>query len=326
VLNQNKYTPVAGLTQLRQAIAAKMGDFYDKEIPAQQVVVTAGVKPALYASLLAIINPGDEVIVPTPMWVSYKHLIELAGGRVVGVGLTEEFDLDPEAIASRITPKTKAIILNSPHNPTGAVFSSSALASLAEKLQGKNIVVISDDIYSKLVYDKSFIPVPKYEFEQIIIVNGFSKSQALTGWRIGYLIAEERVASAVSSLLSHIMGNASVLGQQAALAALDQGDKPQDLPQLIRQKDLVENSLSGISKIGFVRPKGAFYAFLDLRKITTDSAGWCEKLLSDTGVALVPGEAFEAPGYARLSFVADEATLKIALDKIKQFINKGENS
>jgi aspartate aminotransferase len=324
VLNQNKYTAVAGMPELRQAIADTMGAFYGKKFSAGQVVVTAGVKPALYASLLAIINPGDEVIVPIPMWVSYKHLIELAGGKTVGVRLTEEFDLDPDLIEASITSKTRAIILNSPHNPTGAVFSYKALALTAKKLKGKGITVIADDIYSKLVYGDDMSLVPKHDFEQVIIVNGFSKSQALTGWRTGYLIADEKTAAAITSLLSHTMGNTSVLGQQAALIALKQGDKPQDMPQLMKQKALVEKSLTDIPNIDFVRPKGAFYVFFDIRKITSDSAGWCERLLLETGVALVPGEAFETPGFARLSFVADESTLKEALEKIKHFVLRGE--
>ncbi|PIZ63153.1 aspartate aminotransferase, partial [Candidatus Saccharibacteria bacterium CG_4_10_14_0_2_um_filter_52_9] len=226
-LSQNKYTPVAGLPELRQEIARETKSFYGLDwIESTNVVVTGGAKPALYATLLALINPGDEVIVPTPSWVSYNHLIELVGGIVIEVPLTESFDLDHDAIAAQMSSRTRAVIVNSPHNPTGAVFSKTALSQLAVVLRGSNITVIADDIYAKLVYDRGFTPTPTCRFEKLVIINGFSKSQALTGWRIGYAIADKTIADAIASLLSHMTGNASVPSQQAALAALKRDDKP----------------------------------------------------------------------------------------------------
>lgn len=322
-LHMNKYTPAAGLPELRQQIADSSRKFYGLNwIQPANVVVTASTKPAMYASLFALVNPGDEVIVPIPAWRSHTQLIELVGGVAVEVPMTDDFDLDVKAITARINARTKAIILNSPHNPTGTIFSRSSLLELAAALKDSVITVISDDIYVKLVYDKAFTLPPTCGFERLIIINGFSKSQALTGWRIGYLIADEEVAKAATGLLSHVTGNAPMPSQQAALAALSRGDRPpaETLEMLKHQRELVDNTLKKIPNLKYHLPGGAFYFFIDLRGITKSSAGWCEQLLNETGVALVPGEAFSAPGFARLSFVTDEAVLTKALEQIKQFV------
>lgn len=326
-LYQNKYTAVAGTPKLRSAIAKGARDLYGLDwINDSNVVVTAGAKPALYASFLALLNQGDEVIIPTPSWTSHNHLVELAGGKVVQTPLTENFDLNVKDIQDKITARTKAILINSPHNPTGAVFSKASLEQLSQLLSDTDIYLVSDDLYVKLVYDENFTLVPTCNFNNLIIINGFSKSQALTGWRIGYVIAEVAVANAITNLLSHITGNASVPSQEAALAAMDHNDTPpvQTIEQLKNQRKLVDSVLSKIPKLKYMLPGGAFYFFLDLRAITDNSAKWCEELLISKGVALVPGEAFNAPGFARLTFVTDQATLKSALTCIKDFITESE--
>ena len=324
-LHENKYTAVAGLPELREAIAASARDFYGLDwIQAENVVVTAGVKPALYVALMALINPGDEVILPIPTWGSFANSIELCDGRAVKVPLTSEFDLDVAAVMAAITPKTKAILINSPQNPTGAIYSEKALRELAGKLKGSGITILSDDIYSKLVYEEGFVPTPSCGFEQVIILNGFSKSQALTGWRIGYLIAPKNAVDAIIGILSHTMTNAAVPSQQAGLAATVQGDQPpaETLALLKKQRQMVVDKLSGLPGLSFQEPAGAFFFFLDVHKLAKTSAQWCEDLLVQTGVALVPGEAFSGPGYARLSFVTDESTLRAALDLIAKFVKQ----
>ncbi len=325
-LHYNKYTPVAGLPELRESIAEEACAFYGLEwIIAANVVVTGGAKPALFAILQVLINPGDEVIVPVPGWtVSYNPLIELAGGKVVEVPLMSEFDLDSEAVVSALTTRTKAIIINSPHNPTGTVYSGEALHKLADALKGSGVTVISDDIYTKLLYQDGFTLPASCDFEQLVIINGLSKSQALTGWRIGYLIADKPVADAAISLLSHVTGNASLPAQYAALEAMKHHDLPPHttLSALRHQRQVVIDALSDIPGLKYYIPKGAFYIFLDLRNITGDSAAWCKRLLVEAGVALVPGEAFSAPGFARLTFVADDHILKTATKLIQEFITK----
>lgn len=324
-LHHNKYTHAAGLHELREAIAEESRKFYGLDwIKTANVVVTAASKPGLCATLLALVNQGDEVIVPMPAWVSYMELIKLAGGVTVPVPLTDEFDLDPAAVLAKISPRTKAIILNSPNNPTGAIFSKPALRELAEGLKGRNVTVISDDMYSKLVYGDDFTPVPTVDFENIVIINGFSKSQALTGWRIGYAIAEEKVAQAITDLLGHITGNASIISQHAALRIMERHNTPpaEILETLRRQRQLVDDTLK--NTVSYHLPGGAFYFYLDLRDTTNNSVSWCEELLDETGVALVPGEAFGTPGFARLSFVTDEKTLKEGLEKLKNYITNRE--
>lgn len=324
-LHNNKYTAVAGMPELRHQIADMTRTYYRLDwIKPDNVLVTAGAKPALYVSFVALIDPGDEVIVPVPAWVSYNKLIELAGGKVVEIPLHEEYDLDVAAIAKHITPKTKAILLNSPQNPTGAVYSKSSLSKLADLLKGKGITVISDDIYSKLLYTDTFTPVPTIGFEHIVIISGFSKSQAITGWRIGYVIAEDiPLIKGMTGILSHTMGNAAVPSQMAALAAMEKNDTPpnETLDILKARRALVLKYLKGVEGLQFHTPEGAFYFFLDLRRFTHDSAKWCDALLEQTGVALVPGEAFSAPGFARLTFVTDDKTLEEALIHIRDFIN-----
>lgn len=322
-LHHNKYTPPAGLPELRQAIAESARTFYGLDwIKPANVVVTASTKPAMYASLLALVNHGDEVILPTPAWPSHNHLIELVGGKVIEVPMTEDFDLDVPAMKKALNSRTKVILLNSPHNPTGTVFSKAALGDLAGVLKNTAVTVMADDIYTKLVYDEDFAPVPTCGFEHLVIINGFSKSQAITGWRIGYMIAHNPVAKGAAGLLSHITGNAPLPSQHAALAALENGDRPPSstMTDLKSRRKLVDQALKQIPGLKYKLPGGAFYFFIDLRAITNDTAQWCEALLNATGVVLVPGEAFGAPGFARLTFTASEPILKKALSLLAAFI------
>lgn len=321
-LEQNKYTPTAGRPGLRQAVAEYESRRLGKKIDASNVVVTAGAKSGLYGLLQVLLDRGDEVILPTPAWVSYAHMIELAGGKVVKVPMIEGNDLDAKAIAAKITAKTKVLIVNSPNNPTGAVFSDRALRELARRLKGKPVLVISDDIYSSLSYDRPFRPLTKLGFsvDQMAVINGFSKSQALTGWRIGYTVLPKTLAEALNNFMSHAMGNASLPAQLAAETALKRGNQPTMFKVLERRRRLVTNELIKVPQIKFSQPGGAFYFWLDIRKLSKNSLKWCEQLLDETGVALVPGEAFFAPGFVRLSFAADDKVLKQAIGQIAKFI------
>lgn len=228
--------------------------------------------------------------------------------------------MDVSAIEKAITDKTKAIIINSPNNPTGSIYSPDSLRKLSELLAGKDIAVLADDMYTKLVYAENFEPITKFDFKNLIISSGFSKSQALTGWRVGYVIASAESIKAMAKLQSHLLGNVSNLSQYAAIAGLEHNDEPPMYDELKSNRDIVVEKLEGVGKIKFTPPAGAFYAFIDIRGITDDSFGWCEKMLAEKGVALVPGEAFFAPGYVRLSFTTDKNTLSEGLEKIKEFI------
>jgi aspartate aminotransferase len=322
-LEQNKYTPVSGLPKLRTAIAEYAQDFYEQAwIKPENVVVCPSVKPGIWASLVSIINPGDEVILPVPTWVSYKHVLSIAGAKTVQTNLTEDFDLDISDIKSKITKNTKAILLNSPQNPTGVIYSPQKISELVSVANEYNLVVLSDEIYSRLVFTPQFKPVSSYGFKNLIILDGFSKSQALTGWRIGFIIAPTEIAKACTKILSHSMGNASVISQYAAIAALDRGNEPVMFDALKSNLDLACSQLEKIPKLRYKKPSGAFYILLDLRLMTNDDLNWCEDLLQKKGVALVPGEAFFAPGFARISYSADSDTISKGLDLIKEYIEE----
>lgn len=319
-LDQNKYTPVNGLPELRKAIAKYAKEFYKQEwINEENVVVSPSVKPGIWASLVSMVNPGDEIILPSPTWVSYKHIIHLAGAKLISTGLDTNFDLDINDIRSKITEKTKIIILNSPQNPTGAVYSPDKISQLVELSNEHNITILSDEIYSRLVFDPKFKPVSSFSFNNLVILDGFSKSQALSGWRIGYIIAPSNIAKACTKILSHTMGNASVISQYAGLAALGNNNKPVMFDELKSNLELACDKLDKIDKIKYVKPAGAFYIFLDIRQMSARSLEWCEDLLQKKGVALVPGEAFNAPGFARISFSAHSAVISQALDLLKEY-------
>lgn len=324
-LNENKYTPPAGLPELREKIAGHCRQFYNLNwITSDNVIVTGSAKPALWAIFTALLDEDDEIIIPVPAWVSHIELVKIVGAKVITTKLDSNNDLDIADIRRKITDKTKSILLNSPHNPTGGIFSSDKLTQLAKLVNSKKIVIISDDIYSKLVYVNNFVPVPKHNFKYIVIIGGFSKSQAITGWRIGYLIAPVQIAKAVNTLLSHVTGNASLLGQYAGIIAMDHGDKQAGYRHLKSNRELVCRTLSEIENISFVKPAGAFYVFFDVSKMNKNSVEWCEQLLDKTGIALVPGEAFRAPGFARMSFVGNSTILETSLNLIAEFsINYG---
>jgi aspartate aminotransferase len=321
-LENNKYTPTAGRLSLREAIAAYETKRLGKKVAGGNVVVTSGAKSGLYGLFQILLDKGDEVILPTPAWVSYAHMIELAGGKVIQAPLKTNNDLDVQNIVKAITPKTKAIVINSPNNPTGSVFSDSALRQLAAKVKNRPIFVVTDEIYSTLSYDRKYKPLTKLglPLENQIIINGFSKSQALTGWRIGYVVAPPEIVSVLNSFLSHAMGNASLPAQLAAEAALAKGNQPTMYKILERRRKLVTNELNKIPQINFTEPGGAFYFWLDIRNLSKNSLSWCEELLNQTGVALVPGEAFFDPGFVRLSFAADDKLLKAGLKKLAEFV------
>lgn len=322
-LKENKYTPAVGLLKLRNLAAEETNRFYSvKHVSSANIVITPSVKPAIYMSLLALLNPGDQVIIPAPTWPSYFYQVRLAGGVPVVVNLDENFDLDVEAIAAQLNSKTKAIILSSPNNPTGTVFSAQKLSKLSAVLEPTNVCILSDDIYNKLVYTNKYKPPAFYNFKKIIIFNGFSKSHALTGWRIGYLTAEKRVAEAIAKIQSQIIGNASLPSQYGAIAALENGNSPVMLKELMNNRKILIDKLAGSKNIRLIEPDGAFYGFLDISKITKNSKKWSSHLLEKTGVAVVPGEIFFAPGFVRLNFAVDEKILTKGLDLLLEYTDK----
>ena len=312
----NKYTPTIGLPSLRRAIADLIHKDYKWKITSLNVAVTSGSKQALFESMFAILKKGDEVIVPTPDWVTYRQQIILNDAVPIPVPLNKNFDLDVDKIEKAISKKTKAIILNSPNNPTGSVYSRASLSALKKILKNKDIYLIVDDIYNKIVYDKTyqtpalFAPDKEYQKKYLILINSFSKSQALTGWRIGYVVANEKIIEAITSYQSHTTGNASLLSQIAAQKIIETGNKTDKFVKILKKRrDIADKLLHTIPKISYELPKGAFYYFINVSKIETNTVKFCEYLL-EKGLALVPGEAFGYSGFVRLSFSTSTSKLK----------------
>ena len=334
-----RYTAVPGIPELREAIARRFKEDKGWEYSAEQIQVSCGGKHGLYNMAQALFGPGDEVLIPTPYWVSYPPIVLLAGATPVLVELPEEkkFDLSAEILAPYVTDKTKGIILNSPSNPTGAIFSKEALAAVAELALKNGWVVISDDIYDTIVYTDEPAPhilnvEPKIK-EQLLILNGVSKSFAMTGWRIGYTLGPQHIIASMNKIQSQSTSNASSIAQKAALAAVT---GPQDFPAKMKEsflprRDFIISELRGIDNISCVVPDGAFYVFPNMsayygksfqgNKIS-GSVDMSAYLLEESFMATVPGAAFGSDEFVRFSFAASMDSIKEGMKRLKEALAK----
>ncbi|NOZ59293.1 MAG: pyridoxal phosphate-dependent aminotransferase [Euryarchaeota archaeon] len=326
------YTPAAGIPELRQAVAEKLARenrvSYD---PEREVVITPGAKMALYAAIQVLAERGDEVLIPSPWWVSYPAMVELAEARAVFVPTYEEdgFRLLSDAIAERITRRTKLLILNSPCNPTGAVLGRSDLKAIAEVCQDHDIFVISDEIYEYIIYDgEEHVSIASLDGmkERVVTVNGLSKAYSMTGWRVGYACGNAEVIKAMTRLLAHSVSNVTSFVQKAAVAAL-QGPK-QEVERMVRAFDerrrYIVRELRSIPGVSCVLPKGAFYAFPNFSAYDRDSFRLANYLLESAEVAVVPGAAFgeEGEGYLRFSFATSMENIKEGMERIKRALEE----
>ena len=335
---KSKYTPAAGLPDLKSAIIQRLNDDYGVVYQPNQVVVSCGAKHSLNNVFLAILNPGDDVIVPAPYWVSYPEQIALAGANMVSVQTTHEsdFKVTVSDLASVKTQRTKAIVLNTPSNPTGTVYDSNELQHICQWAVENDIWIIADEIYDKLVYDGTHTSIPSLSEaikNKTILVNGVSKSYAMTGWRIGYFAAPEAIASAVSRLQSHTTSNPTSISQYAAIEAfsMDQSILDPMKDTFNRRRSLMIQLLSDIEGIDIKAPSGAFYAFPKIDslfgrktpsgKVITDSLSFCEALLADELVACVPGIGFGSEGYMRLSYATSDDNITEGLHRLARFVS-----
>jgi aspartate aminotransferase len=322
-----KYTPSAGIPELRAAIAEKLAADNGVAYRAGQVIVSNGAKHACYNAILATCQPGDEVIIPAPYWVSYPDMVKLVGAEPVIVPTTERnnWKMRAEDFENAMTPRTKMLILNTPGNPTGAVYTREELEAIVEVASGEDIYILSDEIYEKLVYDDakhvSIASLSKEAYDLTITVNGFSKSYAMTGWRLGYLAAPEAVAKAVDSIQSHTTANPSSFSQRGALAAL-KGDQ-QSVSDMRDEFDMRRNymldRLSKISNVTAVKPQGAFYVLVNISQLGLTSQNFADRLLSKSNVAVVPGAAFGDDRTIRLSYATSIDIIKKGLDRFQDF-------
>jgi len=322
-----KYTPNAGIPELRQAIADKLAADNGLNYRAGQVVVSNGAKHACYNAILATCQPGDEVIIPAPYWVSYPDMVRLVGADPVIVPTSERnaWKMRPEDFENAMTPRTKMLIMNSPGNPTGSVYTREELEAIVNVAAEEDIYVLSDEIYEKLVYDDvkhvSIASLSQEAYDLTITVNGFSKSYAMTGWRLGYLAAPDAVVRAVDSIQSHTSSNPSSFSQYGALAAL-KGDQ-QPLADMREEFDMRRNymfdRLSKITNVTAIKPQGAFYILVNISQLGLSSQNFADRLLSKANVAVVPGAAFGDDRTVRFSYATSLDVIKKGLDRFQDF-------
>lgn len=322
-----KYTPSAGLPELRQAIAEKLEADNQISYRASQIVVSSGAKHSCYNAILATCQPGDEVLIPSPYWVSYPDMVRLAGAEPVIVPTTERngWKMRASDFENAMTPRTKMLILNSPGNPTGSVYTREELEAIVEVAAEEDIYILSDEIYEKLVYDEakhvSVASLSPEAYELTITVNGFSKAFAMTGWRLGYLAAPEAVAKAVDNIQSHSTSNPCSFAQKGAVAALKGDQQPlADMREEFgMRRNYMFDRITKIPNITAVKPEGAFYILVNISQLGLSSQNFADRLLSKANVAVVPGAAFGDDRTVRLSYATSIDIIKKGLDRFQDF-------
>lgn len=338
-----KYTPAAGMLELKKAVCEKFYNDNGLTYEPNQIVISTGAKSSLYHAICAIVDEDDEVILPSPFWLTYPELIKLAGGKVVYVNTNKEngYKMTASQFESAITDKTKCLILNSPNNPTGAVYSEEEIKQIAKIAEEKNIYVISDEIYEKLVYGgEKHYSIAQYSEkmkELTIIINGMSKSYAMTGWRIGYLAAPTQIAKAISSMQSHTTSNACSIAQYASVTALTDPkgvDFIKEMQQIFdERRTLMIEMLRGVKGIECIEPKGAFYVFVNVSnlygktydEVLIDGSLKFADCALKKGVALIPGVAFGNDDCIRLSYALSKEDIVEGLNRFISFVNELNN-
>jgi aspartate aminotransferase len=322
-----KYTPSAGLPELRQAIAEKLEADNQISYRASQIVVSSGAKHSCYNAILATCQPGDEVLIPSPYWVSYPDMVRLAGAEPVIVQTSERngWKMRASDFENAMTPRTKMVILNSPGNPTGSVYTREELEGIVEVAAEEDIYILSDEIYEKLVYDDvkhvSIASLSPEAYALTITVNGFSKAYAMTGWRLGYMAAPEAVAKAVDNIQSHSTSNPCSFAQKGAVAALkgDQQTLADMRDEFSMRRDYMFDRITKIPNISAVKPQGAFYILVNISQLGLSSQNFADRLLSKANVAVVPGAAFGDDRTIRLSYATSIDIIKKGLDRFQDF-------
>lgn len=330
---QTKYTPSAGLLKLKEAIAAKLLRDQQLEYKPSEIIVASGAKHALYTLFQAILDEGDEVIIPTPYWVSYPEQVKLADGVPVYIEGKESnsFKITPEQLEAAITVKTKAVIINSPSNPTGMLYTAEELQQLGEICLKHDILIVSDEIYEKLVYgDHKHVSIAQLSPElkkQTVIINGVSKSHSMTGWRIGYACGEEALIKAMTNLASHSTSNPTTTAQYGAIAAYDGSQEAvEEMRQAFESRlNIIYDKLVAIPGISCIKPQGAFYLFPNVKEAALSTGysnvdEFAKGLLEEALVAVIPGSGFGSENNIRLSYATSLEQLEKAVDRIGSFV------
>ena len=322
-----KYTPASGTPELRQAIADKFKRENGLAYKASQIIVSCGGKHSCYNVILATCEEGDEVLIPAPYWLSYPEMVKLASATPVIIQTTDktEFKVTPEQLRAAITPRTRLFILNSPSNPTGSVYTPAEIKTLGDICVEKGVLIMSDEIYEHLLYDgathKSVASFSQAHYEHTIVVHGFAKAWSMTGWRLGFLAAPEPIAKAIDAVQSHSTSNPTSFAQKGGVAALTgpQAHLPKWLAEFDKRRTFAWKKLNSIPGISCVNAKGAFYLFPNIAKTGLKSTDFCARLLESEKVAAVPGIAFGADDYIRLSYATSMANIEKGLDRLDRF-------
>ncbi|WP_345978415.1 pyridoxal phosphate-dependent aminotransferase [Sulfurimonas sp. HSL3-2] len=324
-----KYTAVDGIPALKQAIIDKLQRENGLTYTPAQVIVNNGAKHSLFNLFSAIVEEGDEVIIPAPYWVTYPELVKYCGGTPIEIDTDDAsgFKITPEQLKNAITPKTKMIVITSPSNPTGSVYTRDELTALGKVLEGTDIIVASDEMYEKLIYDGEFTSsaaVSEDMFKRTITINGLSKSVAMTGWRFGYMASHRTdIIKATKTLQSQSTSNINSITQKAAITGLD-GSADKDIEMMRvefkKRRDEAVQLFNAIDGLSVLKPDGAFYLFVNIKEISNDSLQFSKDLLEQTGVAVVPGVGFGSEGYFRFSFATDIDSIREGIKRIEGFV------
>lgn len=327
---KTRYGPAAGEPALRQAIATKLNN--DNHLPyrAENILVTNGGKQALFNLMLALINPGDEVIIPAPYWVSYPEMVHLASGTPVIVTTTAEtgYRITAAQLEAAITPKTRLFVLNSPSNPTGMVYTPAEIRDLATVIVRHQLWVVSDEIYEKILYEGanhlSIGAVSEAVFERTIVCSGFAKAYAMTGWRVGYLAGPADLIQATTKIQGHSTSNVCTFAQYGALAALEgsQACVAEMVAAFRDRRACMYQGICEIPRLRCLKPQGAFYLFVDISETGLSSVEFCDRLLEEEKVAAIPGKAFGMDDHIRLSYATDLATIEKGLTRLAKFVER----
>ncbi len=340
ITNFTKYTPVPGIMELRKGIVNKLRTENELAYTPEEIIVSSGAKHSLYNIFMAILNPGDEVLLPAPYWVSYPEQIRLCEGVPVVLATDEStgFKVTPEQLEQAITPKTRAFLLNSPSNPTGAVYTPEEIRAIAAVLEKHDIYVVSDEIYEQLTYGVEHYSIARFSENmksKTLVVNGFSKTFAMTGWRVGYVAGPLPIIKAMTSFQSHTTANPASISQKAAVGALGTFDQ-EHVAEFQHRRDFVLGQLAELPGVICAKPEGAFYVFPNVRSwigktytranqstIVVDSVDTlAELLLTDANISIVPGTGFGAPDNFRISYATSMEQLKKAMNRLSDFVSR----
>ncbi|HWY79096.1 MAG TPA: pyridoxal phosphate-dependent aminotransferase [Candidatus Sulfotelmatobacter sp.] len=325
------YTTPEGILELREAIAKKLTRDNKLSYDPSEIIVGSGSKQLLYTAFQVLCDKGDEVIIPVPTWNTFVEQVKLAEGKPVLITLKSPFKLTAKAVKKAITPKTKILLINSPSNPTGMIIDSEELKKIADLIVKKDLLVIADEIYEKLIYTKEYNSIASLNVQikqRTVTINGVSKAYAMTGWRIGYAVGPKEIIAKMKALQSQLLSHPTSIAQVAAVEALNGDQKSVESMRkaFVKRREFCIKELSKIKGLSFIKPEGAFYLFISIEKLLgkayPTATTWAAALLEKEKVAVVPGEAFFYPGYIRLSYAASDKNLQEAMKRIKKFIEK----